>query len=110
MHVHALVHTCALQNSSFHLSYIEVQQLHDEAVGAPVGDLRRALHQVVVWRAQPLEHVTLPPERALILRAALEELESDGGAVKHGDSAVHHAATTSPDLAKSFNKFSYVRT
>ena len=44
-----------------YLSDVEVQQLHHEAVGAPVGDLRRALHEVVVRSAQPLENVTLAP-------------------------------------------------
>ena len=49
-----------------YLSDVEVQQLHHEAVGAPVGDLRRAFHEVVVRSAQPLENVTLAPERAVV--------------------------------------------
>ena len=55
---------CVFEHS--YLSDVEVQQLHHEAVRAPVGDLRRALHEVVVRSAQPLEHVTLAPERAVV--------------------------------------------
>ena len=67
-------------------------------MGAPVGDLRRALHEVVVRRAKFFEHVTLPPERAVIFRAALEELQSHRGSVKDRDSAVNHATTTRSNL------------
>ena len=81
-----------------YLSNVEVQELHHQAMGAPVGDLRRALHEVVVRRAQPFEHVTLSPERAVIFRAALEELQSHRGSVKDGDSAVNHATTASSNL------------
>ena len=55
---------CVFEHS--YLSDVEVQQLHHEAVRAPVGDLRRTLHEVVVRSAQPLEHVTLAPERAVV--------------------------------------------
>ena len=60
------VHSTCVGFEYFYLSDVEVQQLHHEAVGAPVGYLRRALHEVVVRRAQSLEHVTLAPERAVI--------------------------------------------
>lgn len=60
------MHSTCVGFENFYLSNVEVQKLHHEAVGAPVGDLRRALHEVVVRRAQPLKHVTLAPERAVI--------------------------------------------
>ena len=46
-----------------YLSDVEVQELHDEAVRAPVVNLRHALHEVVMGGAQPLEHAPLSPER-----------------------------------------------
>ena len=62
------------------LSDVEVEQLHDEAVRAAVVDVRHAAHEVVVRRAQALQHVALTLQRALVLSAALEELQRHRGA------------------------------
>ena len=69
-----------LRHSLADLSDVEVEQLHDEAVRAAVVDVRHAAHQVVVRRAQALQHVALTLQRALVLGAALEELQGHRGA------------------------------
>ena len=69
-----------LRHSPADLSDVEVEQLHDEAVRAAVVDVRHAAHEVVVRRAQALQHVALTLQRALVLSAALEELQRHRGA------------------------------
>ena len=69
-----------LRHSLADLSDVEVEQLHDEAVRAAVVDVRHAAHEVVVRRAQALQHVALTLQRALVLGAALEELQRHRGA------------------------------
>ena len=69
-----------LRHSLADLSDVEVEQLHDEAVRAAVVDVRHAAHEVVVRRAQALQHVALTLQRALVLGAALEELQGHRGA------------------------------
>ena len=69
-----------LRHSLADLSDVEVEQLHDEAVRAAVVDVRHAAHEVVVRRAQALQHVALTLQRALVLSAALEELQRHRGA------------------------------
>ena len=45
---------------SHHLANVEVEQLHDETVWAPVVDVGGALDQVVLRRAESVQDVPLP--------------------------------------------------
>ena len=45
---------------SLHLANVEVEQLHDETVWAPVVDVGGALDQVVLRRAESVQDVPLP--------------------------------------------------
>ena len=80
------------------LSYVEVQELQDEAVQPPVVDVSQAGDEVVLGVGEPVQDEPLSLHSALVVRARLVELERHWGAVKHGDPAVHHTTPTLPDL------------
>ena len=79
-----------------HLSDVEVEELHDQAVEAPVVDVGQAGDEVVLGVTESVHHEPLSLQSSLVVRARLVELQSHGGAVKDRDSTVDH---TAPSLA-----------
>ena len=61
-----------------HLSDVEVEELHHQAVEAPVVDVGQAGDEVVLGVTESVHHKPLPLQCSLVVRAGLVELESDG--------------------------------
>ena len=78
-----------------HLSDVEVEELHDQAVEAPVVDVGQAGDEVVLGVTESVHHKPLPRQRSLVVRARLVELESHGRSVKDRDATVDD---TTPSL------------
>ena len=81
-----------------HLSDVEVEELHHQAVEAPVVDVGQAGDEVVLGITEPVHHKSLPLQSSLVVRARLVELESHGGAVKHRDPTVDHTTSALANL------------
>ena len=77
-----------------------MEELHHQAVEATVVDVGQAGDEVVLGVTESVHHKPLPLQRSLVVRARLVELESHGRSVKHGDPAVHHAASACPHLVE----------
>ena len=81
-----------------HLSDVEVEELHDQAVEAPVVDVGQAGDEVVLGVTESVHHEPLSLQSSLVVRARLVELQSHGGAVKDRDSTVDHTASSLANL------------
>ena len=81
-----------------HLSDVEVEELHDQAVEAPVVDVGETGDEVVLGVAESVHHEPLSLQSSLVVRARLVELQSYGRAVKDRDSTVDHTTSSLANL------------
>ena len=77
-----------------HLSDVEVEELHHQAVEAPVVDVGQAGDEVVLGITEPVHHKSLPLQSSLVVRPRLVELESHWRAVKDRDPTVDNTTSS----------------
>ena len=81
-----------------HLSDVEMEELHDQAVEAPVVDVGETGDEVVLGVTESVHHKPLSLQSSLVVRPRLVELEGHGRAVKDRDSTVDHTASSLANL------------
>ena len=84
--------------SESHLSDVEVEELHHQAVEATVVDVGQAGDEVVLGVTESVHHKPLSLQSSLVVRAWLVELQGHGRAVKDRDSTVNHTTSSLANL------------
>ena len=81
-----------------HLSDVEVEELHHQAVEAPVVDVGQAGDEVVLGVTESVHDKSLPLQSSLVVRSRLVELESHWRAVKDRDPTVDNTTSSLANL------------
>ena len=81
-----------------HLSDVQVEQLHHQAVEASVVDVGETGDDVVLGVTKSVHHKSLPLQSSLVVGAWLVELESYGRPVKDRDTTVDDTTSSLPHL------------
>ena len=84
--------------SESHLSDVEVEELHHQAVEATVVDVGQAGDEVVLGVTESVHHKPLSLQSSLVVRPRLVELQGHGRAVKDRDSTVNHTTSSLANL------------
>ena len=88
------VTACPEWLSCAHLSDVEVEELHHQAVEAPVVDVGQAGDEVVLGVTESVHHKSLPLQSSLVVGPRLVELESHGRSVKDRDPTVDNTTSS----------------